>query len=78
MKIEKKAAKALKKMPQKLAQRFMAAFHAIEEGNAQDLDIKPMQASDYYRLRIGDYRAIYNLDMEVIVIRVGARGDIYK
>jgi len=78
VKIEKKAQKALLKMPRNTAQRFYAAFESIEAGNVDALDIKKMTNSPYFRLRIGDYRAIYTLQMEVIVINAGPRGDVYK
>lgn len=79
MKIRKSAAKALRKMPQSMARRFFAAFDNIEAGNIASLDIKSLAGRDgYLRLRIGRYRAIYTVDLELIVIRVGARGDVYK
>jgi mRNA-degrading endonuclease RelE of RelBE toxin-antitoxin system len=78
MKITKSAAKALRKMPQVMARRFFVAFESIETGNTLGLDIKPMVGrGGYLRLRIGRYRAIYTVDFELIVIRVGPRGDIY-
>lgn len=78
MKIRKKAAKALAKMPKQTAARFFAAFEAIEEGRAEKLDIKPLSGVDAFRLRIGKYRAIYTHEFEVIVIDAGPRGGIYK
>ena len=46
------------------------------------LDIKPLvNRKNEYRLRIGSYRVIYDLDKEVIticVLRIGTRGDVYK
>jgi mRNA-degrading endonuclease RelE of RelBE toxin-antitoxin system len=78
MKITKSAAKALRKMPKAMAKRFFAAFESIEAGQMSGLDIRPMVGRDgYLRLRIGRYRAIYTVDFELIVIRVGPRGDIY-
>lgn len=77
--IEKKAMKALRKMPRTLAKKFYAAFEKIEAGNVQGLDVKAMKGhKNHSRLRIGGYRAIYTIDMEIIVITVGARGDVYK
>lgn len=79
MKIEKKAAKALIKMPRETASKFMSAFAKIEEGKTEGMDIKPMSGkAGYYRLRIGKYRAIYTIDMEIIVIEAGSRGGVYK
>jgi mRNA-degrading endonuclease RelE of RelBE toxin-antitoxin system len=40
-----------------------------------------MEGPDKFRLRIGGYRAVYELDngrLIVIVFNVGTRGDIYK
>ncbi|WP_438729257.1 type II toxin-antitoxin system RelE family toxin [Parasphingorhabdus sp. DH2-15] len=62
-----------------MALRFFAAFDKIEAGDVSELDIKTLAGREgYLRLRIGTYRAIYTVDMELIVIRVGPRGDVYK
>lgn len=79
MKIRKSAAKALRKMPRHISARFFDAFDKIEAGDESGLDIKTLRGRNgYLRLRIGTYRAIYSVDMELIVIRVGSRGDVYK
>lgn len=79
MKIRKSAIKALKRMPVKTRNAFMTAFQDIEDGKTDGLDIKSLSGRDgYSRLRIGSYRAIYTVNMEIIVIRVGPRGDVYK
>lgn len=43
-------------------------------------DIKPMQGMNgMYRLRCGKYRVIYGFcDGKLEIMKVGARGDIYK
>lgn len=45
-------------------------------------NIKAMQGyAGYYRLRVGDYRIIYTVNNEILIIRIiriGNRGDIYK
>ena len=41
---------------------------------------KKLKHSDYWRLRIGDYRAIYEIDYEtkqIIVLFIGHRKDVY-
>jgi len=40
-----------------------------------------MTNSPYYRLRVGDYRVILDIDdgkLIVLVLKVGTRGDVYK
>jgi mRNA interferase RelE/StbE len=42
-------------------------------------NIKKLQGEDSYRLRIGDWRVIFDEnDVVIEVIKVGPRGDIYK
>ena len=45
-------------------------------------DIKAMKGhTGFYRLRVGDYRVIYTVNNDVLlvqVIEIGNRGDIYK
>jgi len=80
---KKKAVKALAKCPREIALRFRSAFEGIAAGKQQGLSIKPLEGLDgfRFRLRIGSYRAIYELDngaLIVTVFNVGSRGDIYK
>lgn len=77
----KKAIKGLRKMPRHHADNFRSAFEQIAGGDSQGLDIKALQGRKGYRLRFGDYRAIYGIDGEqvnVLVLDAGPRGDVYK
>ena len=76
--IDKPALKFLLKQPKFQQERILRAIK-----NLPDIgDIKPMSGyKNLYRLRIGDYRAIYTKDNEILVVRVltiGNRGDVYK
>jgi mRNA interferase RelE/StbE len=76
-----KAQKALQKMPRDYSQRFLAAFDAIAAGQGNNLNIKSMKNLGYFRLRIGGWRAIYKIDngrLLIYVLKIGARGDVYK
>ena len=78
---KKKAIKALEKMPVNMASKFQFAFKQIAQGHNETLDIKRLSGLDGYRLRIGDYRAIHEIDngrLIITVITIGNRGDIYK
>lgn len=69
---------------------------AKKQGDKLPQDIKALRAlahdphppqahrlagSDYYRLRVGDYRVIYEVQKDkllVLVIRIGHRKDVYR
>ena len=78
----KQAIKALTKMQPGKARAIQAKIQQIANGNTTGLDIVPMQGmTGIYRLRTGDYRVIYEIQgnaVVLIVIRIGSRGDVYK
>ncbi len=82
--IELAAAKALrKKIPGKTAKEFIKRLEAIADdpfsGHRNVETIKGVKNG--FRLRIGDWRAVYHVDVEsqkIIVTDVKSRGDIYK
>jgi mRNA interferase RelE/StbE len=77
VRIENKALKQFRKMERKAALRLRNALLAYETDKTGD--VKKLQGRDGYRLRIGDYRAIFEIvNGEVVVLDVGTRGDIYK
>ena len=47
-------------------------FAATGEG-----DVKKLVGSEFYRLRHGQWRAIFEIEGDVIVLRVGHRREIY-
>ena len=69
-------------MPRKLAERFQAAFRELaEDPRRQDLDVAKLAGREGFRLRIGDWRAVFTVDqgrLLVLVLDIGPRGDIYK
>jgi mRNA interferase RelE/StbE len=78
---KKKAIKSLTRMPSAIAAKFKAAFYSIADSQADHLDIKALEGLSGFRLRIGNYRAIYEIDngrLIVTVFNIGSRGDIYK
>lgn len=79
MKFKKEAAKYLERMPIKYARKLRLALGRIEMGDTLGLDIKSMtNKPGYFRLRVGDYRAIYHLNGALYIEVIGARGDVYK
>ncbi len=76
--IDKRAVKFIAKQPLSQRERLFKAIYKLPYSG----DIKPLKGhADYYRLRVGDYRVIYTVINELLLVRVieiGNRGDIYK
>ena len=66
--------------------RFFKAFEELAENkeNIKFYDVKKFYSKTYediFRLRIGDYRAVFRIidnELLVYVFDIGSRGDIYK
>ena len=77
----KKALKYLLKLQPKLRDRIRNTIRKIADGNTQGQNIVVMQDVDAFRVRTGDYRVVYEInddELVLIVIKIGARGDVYK
>ena len=77
IKIDKTAIKFIKKQPKSQVERLLKAIYALPEGDTKQLT----GYKNRFRLRVGDYRVIYTIDNDVLIIlvlAVGNRGDIYK
>ena len=73
-----KAAKALEKIDAANKARIKAALKELA-GNPEKAG-KRLKLSDFYSLRIGDYRAIYEINKDknhVVVLFVGHRRNVY-
>lgn len=76
--IDKPAQKFILKQPPEQQRRILIAI-----GKLPDMgDRKPLAGHPgYFRLRVGDYRIIYTVEHEQLIVRVvtvGNRGDVYK
>lgn len=81
LELKKKALKFLDKHPKEKI-NFIKAFKDIVNGKEEKYDIKKLSGQiDFYRLRLGKYRAIYTIvndELIILVVDIGSRGDIYK
>ncbi len=79
--ISNSAEKQLKKLPQQVQQKLIAVIVALGF-DPHPYGSKKLSGYDStYRVRVGDYRVIYELEhMEVTVtiLKLGHRKDIYK
>jgi len=71
----KKAEKFLKKQDVPTRKRLVTAIGKLP----QEEDIKKLQGTDGYRLRVGDFRVIFDVNGIIIdIIEIGNHGQIYK
>lgn len=80
--IEKKALKFFQKLSPKEYKSIRTSLDLLSQNpKRKDLDIKKLKGRDGYRLRLGKWRILYDIDQKQITIYVfdaGSRGDIYK
>ena len=73
-----KAAKELQKINTQTRARIVERAKELRE-NPEKLG-KPLKQSDFWNLRIGDYRVLYQIDRDrrqVIILFVGHRSKVY-
>ena len=74
IKYSKQAEKFLKKQNKVTQNRIIYAIEQIPNG-----DIKRLKGVVYYRLRVGDFRILFDKDGNIIyVLKIDSRGDVYK
>jgi len=81
--LEKAARKGLDRMPQKAASSLLNRLEDIAAAPfARHANVKPLMGEkDAFRLRQGDWRAVYRIERianELRVILVDIRGSVYR
>ena len=79
----KEASKVLRKLDKATARRIVQAIELLSTDPYNHPQTKQMKGyeGDFYRLRIGNFRVIYEIidnRLLIIVVRIGPRGDVYK
>ena len=79
--ITKSAAKDLRGLDRKWIPRIVATIESLES-DARPSGCKKLMGSDHtYRIRIGDYRVVYDIHDDtliVLVVRMRHRRDVYR
>ena len=73
-----KAAKELQKIEKQIRTRIIESAKQLCE-NPDKLG-KPLKQSDYWSLRVGDYRVIYEINQnkkQVVILFIGHRSKVY-
>jgi mRNA interferase RelE/StbE len=77
--IKKSVSKDLKKIPKKDVERILASIQSLEN-NPRPPQSKKLSGQERYRLRQGNYRILYSIEDEkliICVVKVGNRRDVY-
>lgn len=73
------AKKRILKIPNPDQERIISAIDELHSG--LNGDIKPLSGRSEWRLRVGNWRILLDIDIAkrlVVVLFVGSRGDVYK
>lgn len=74
IKYSKQALKFLNKLDKVSKSRIIKAIVKLPLG-----DVKKLKGYSYYRLKVGDFRVIFDKDFNVIsVLKIDNRGQVYK
>jgi len=83
----KQADKMLRKMPRNTAQLIRERLAQLADGpHARNPNVTRLQGRPGYRLRVGDWRVIYDVslyDVEddrliILVLKIATRGGVYR
>lgn len=78
--IERRALKQLKRIPPPHHERIKKAVRALSE-DPRPADAAKLTGRSAWRIRIGEYRVIYEINDEddsILVVVLGPRGEVYK
>ena len=78
----KKADRALRKMSRKTARLIREKLDQLaQDPYARNPNVTKLQGRPGYRLRVGDWRVIYELEegrLVILVLKVAPRGGVYR
>ncbi|NQU39413.1 MAG: type II toxin-antitoxin system RelE/ParE family toxin [Lentisphaerae bacterium] len=78
--VKDSVSKDLKKIPKKDVNRILSTIRALAE-NPRPPQSKKLSGQDRYRLRQGNYRILYAIEDDqliVCVVKAGDRRDVYR
>jgi mRNA interferase RelE/StbE len=80
LEITPSAQRQFRKLPNIIQEHIIPKMLSLEI-QPRPIGVKKLQAFDYYRIRIGDYRIVYSIDDKSQIVKIldlGHRKDIYR
>ncbi len=77
----KTAAKSLKAIPKTVQKRIAKKIESLAEAPPEPAKTKMKGDNPFHRVRVGDYRIIYEIQNEVLLIlilKIGHRKEVYR
>jgi mRNA interferase RelE/StbE len=78
----KRADKSLRRLPRDVAERIRSRLDDLAANPyAEHLDVTKLHNRPGYRLRVGGWRVIYEIENDeliILVLRIGSRGEVYR
>jgi mRNA interferase RelE/StbE len=78
----KRSLKTLRRIPKPVADQIRLKLAEIaREPYASHPNARKLQGRSGYRLRVGDWRVIYEIqndELVILVLKIGSRGEIYR
>lgn len=83
--LDRAAVRDLDKLDRQAARRILAFLHgrlaALDDPRGIGEALKGSRLGEFWRYRVGDYRVIARIEddaLQVLVVRVGSRGKVYR
>ncbi len=80
LEIKKSAIKEIERLPRKDMKAVLERIESLSD-NPRPHDCKKLSAQEKYRVRCGNYRILYSIEDDILivfVVKVGHRKDVYR
>jgi len=77
----KDAAKSLRKMPRNMRESIENSLRDYAAAPAQGRNVIKLEGRPGYRMRVGDWRILFEMDhgvLTILVLKIAPRGEVYK
>lgn len=78
--IPRSVQKQLDRLPDEILERVLRRLAGLEM-RPRPADVKKLKGRDAWRIRVGDYRVIYEIHdraLQIILVSVGHRREVYR